>query len=108
MPTWNYQSVHIYGRASIFTEVEKLKWVVKTLTHKYESAFSQPWKANYNASMLGGIIGIEIAINDLQCKYKLSQNRSVLDRSQVRAELNAQGSTRLAEAMAKNEIESFD
>jgi transcriptional regulator len=49
--------------------------------------------------MLGAIVAIDISIDELQCKYKLSQNRSDLDRDQVIAQLDEAGSRGLATAM---------
>ena len=105
VPTWNYQAVHIYGQANVFLCTEKIKSVVDTLTQKYESAFSQPWKSEYKAAMLSAIVGVEITISEIQCKYKLSQNRSAQDRTQVITQLNEVGSHKLASSMARNELE---
>jgi len=104
VPTWNYQAVHIYGQCTIFRNVEKLQEVVNALTAKYEAAFESPWQPEYKPSMLGAIIGVEVAISEIQCKYKLSQNRSVQDRSQVVDQLKAVGSNKLAEVMERNEL----
>jgi transcriptional regulator len=52
--------------------------------------------------MLTAIVGVEITITEVQCKYKLSQNRSAPDRVQVVEKLKSLGSTRLAEAMERN------
>ena len=87
VPTWNYQAVHIEGIAESFTDPEKLKRVVDTLTEQNESDYPNPWEPDYAASMLRGIVGIEIAITSIQCKYKLSQNRSVRDQSNVQEQL---------------------
>ena len=104
VPTWNYQAVHIYGQCKVFRNAEKLKRVVDTLTNKYEAAFEKPWQAEYNSSMLGAIVGIEVSIREIQCKYKLSQNRSVQDQAQVIIQLDALGSSKLAKAMERNEL----
>jgi len=101
VPTWNYQAVHIEGIAESFTDPEKLKNVVDSLTEQYESAYSSPWKPDYAASMLRGIIGIEIMITSIQCKFKLNQNRSAQDQSNVQEQLASSGHTALADAMKK-------
>jgi transcriptional regulator len=87
VPTWNYQAVHIEGIAESFTDPEKLKHVVDTLTKQNESGFPAPWEPDYAASMLRGIVGIEIAITSIRCKFKLSQNRSAQDQSSVHEKL---------------------
>jgi len=99
VPTWNYQAVHIYGNATLVTETSKLKLIVEKLTDIYESSFKKPWLPEYREAMLKVIIGIEIHVNEIQCKYKLGQNRSVEDRQRVIAQLKNQGSIQLAEAM---------
>lgn len=104
VPTWNYQAVHIYGQCQVFHDPDELKEVVDTLTNQYEASFQVPWQPNYKASMLSAIIGVEVTINEIQCKYKLSQNRSTQDRLQVIEKLEALGSTKLVKAMVRNEL----
>lgn len=69
--------MHREGIAESFTDPEKLKHVLESLTEQNESGYPNPWEPDYGASMLRGIIGIEIAITSIQCKFKLSQNRSL-------------------------------
>jgi transcriptional regulator len=104
VPTWNYQAVHVYGKASVFSSVEKLRTVVEDLTEKYESIRPQPWSPEYNAAKLNAIVGVEITISEIQCKYKLSQNRSAQDRKQVITHLNEIGSHELASSMVRSEL----
>jgi transcriptional regulator len=102
VPTWNYQAVHIEGIAESFTDPGKLKHVVDTLTEQNESGYQNPWKPDYAASMLRGIIGIEITITSIQCKFKLSQNRSAQDQSNVQEQLTHGRHEALADAMNKS------
>ncbi|MFT5665440.1 MAG: transcriptional regulator [Gammaproteobacteria bacterium] len=104
VPTWNYQSVHIYGKCKVFNEPSALKNLVETLTNNYESGFTVPWQPQYNPSILGAIVGVEISISEVQCKYKLSQNRPVQDQEQVIENLRSKGSIEIAEAMERNEL----
>ncbi|MEX0963204.1 MAG: FMN-binding negative transcriptional regulator [Pseudohongiellaceae bacterium] len=101
VPTWNYQAVHVQGVAAVFNDPDRLKHVVDTLTAQNESGFDNPWTPDYAAKMLSGIVGVEIAISSLQCKFKLSQNRSAADQSNVRQQLDRAGYKSLAGAMAK-------
>jgi len=103
VPTWNYQAVHIYGRASIITDVKRVKKLVDELTHIYESSLDEPWMPEYKESALNAIVGIEIKIDDIQCKYKLSQNRSDTDQKQIAVELEKRGSIQLSKAMTQND-----
>jgi len=99
VPTWNYQVAHIYGKANLVTEPDKLKNILEVLTLEYESANKQPWNIEYKESLLNIIIGIEIKITDIQCKFKLSQNRSVTDQNNVSKELSNLGCSQLSQAM---------
>ena len=99
MPTWNYQAVHVYGRCRTFHDAETLHNVVAELTQKYEASSPQPWQPDCKEGMLRGITGLEIEITDIQCIYKLSQNRSEADRGQVIQKLDKLDSRPLVEAM---------
>lgn len=103
VPTWNYQTVHIYGKCRIFEDATKLKQVVDELTEKFESTFNDPWQPDYADTMLRGIVGIEVEITEIQCKYKLSQNRSQEDQKRIAKHLEDTGSNQLARAMNTNE-----
>jgi len=98
VPTWNYQAVHIYGKPQLITNTETLSRLVNELTGIYESCLDKPWEPEYKVAMLKAIIGIEIKITDIQCKYKLSQNRSADDRLRVIEEHKKRGSLELAKA----------
>lgn len=104
VPTWNYQAVHVYGTCKIFHDQERLKKVVDDLTEKYESSFAEPWKAEYEAKLLHGIVGIEIDVTNIQAKYKLSQNKPEIDRIEVAKRLRERGAHLLSEAIKKNAL----
>lgn len=103
VPTWNYQAVHIYGKPTIITDAKKLKNIVDGLTHSYESSMDESWQPEYNAAALNAIVGIEIKIDEIQCKCKLSQNRSKIDQIQIADELAKRGSIQLSKAMKIND-----
>lgn len=99
VPTWNYQAMHFSGIAKAFSDTEKLRALVDQLTANAESRFADPWQSDYPDSMLKGIVGIEIKVTALQCKFKLSQNRSTQDQTQSIAALEMLGNRPLAQAM---------
>jgi len=108
VPTWNYQAVHVHGRADVFTDPHRLLNLVSALTDKHESGRSLPWKvadapADYIDKMLGAIVGFALPISSLEGKRKLSQNRSAEDIAGVREGLIATTDARdleLAKLMA--------
>ena len=102
VPTWNYQTVHITGQCSTFTDPDLLQQTVNLLSEKYEAQFKQPWQPEYNPKMLRGIVGLEIEIDSIQCAFKLNQGKSDQDRNEVARQLELQGNIALADAMRKN------
>jgi transcriptional regulator len=84
VPTWNYLAVHVYGRAQVFTDPQRLLRVVSDLTDKHEARRPAPWAVSdapddYIQKMLNGIVGFAIPIERLEGKRKLNQNRSAED-----------------------------
>jgi transcriptional regulator len=104
VPTWNYQAVHVYGTCKLIDEAEGIAEIVDALTEKHEARFENQWQPEYKAAMLKAIIGIEISIDEIQGKYKLSQNRSEQDQQQIVDGLEASGSSSLASVMARNKL----
>jgi transcriptional regulator len=99
VPTWNYQAVHAYGRADVFTDAGRLLNLVSALTDKHEGSRAQPWAvadapAEYIDKMLSAIVGFALPISSLEGKRKLSQNRSAEDIAGVRAGLIATADAR--------------
>ena len=101
VPTWNYQALHVYGRCRVFDDAGELASVVDRLSGVYEARFENPWQPRYPDSMLRAIVGIELEIDDVECKYKLSQNRPAADHRPVIDRLDELGSDELVAAMRK-------
>jgi transcriptional regulator len=88
VPTWNYSVVHVHGVARAIEDKPALLSIVSELTHQHELHRDHPWSVSdappdYIDKLLGAIVGIEIAIDSIQGKFKLSQNRSADDRQGV-------------------------
>ena len=84
VPTWNYVAVHAHGRVRLFREPDRLRAHLERLTARHESGQSRPWSlddppAGYVDALLGAIVGIEIEIEQLDGKWKMSQNRPAED-----------------------------
>ncbi len=79
VPTWNYQAVHIYGHCQVFNDTDRLADVVNNLAQQYEQHQDNPWVPEYRVEMLKAIVGFELTITEIQCKFKLNQNRSAAD-----------------------------
>ena len=89
VPTWNYAVVHAHGALRAIDDAPWLHALVSRLTGQHEASRDQPWAVDdappdYVRQMLGAIVGIEIAVERMVGKWKMSQNRSAEDRDGVR------------------------
>lgn len=96
VPTWNYESVHLSGTVEWFDDSVRLEAVVRALSDRHEAGRAEPWSvddapASYIASLLRGIVGISVAVDRIEAKRKLSQNKSEADFAGVAAGLAASG-----------------
>jgi transcriptional regulator len=104
VPTWNYEVVHAHGPLSIRDDEAYVRGVVARLTRAHEAAEPRPWKmgdapADYLDAMLGAIVGLEVRIERIEGKAKLSQNKDARDRLGAVEALDARGRDALARAM---------
>ena len=95
VPTWNYAVVHARGTPVVLEDGPSVLRVVSQLTDTHEAAQAHPWQVGdappeYVEQMLRAIVGIEIPIEQLVGKWKVSQNRSGDDRAGVAAGLRHQ------------------
>jgi len=93
VPTWNYAVVHAHGRAALLPP-DDLRAHLRGLVEAHERAFDKPWRfdslpAGLVDEMLGALVGFEIAVERLEGKLKLSQNRPPEDQRHVREVLAA-------------------
>ncbi|HUQ51413.1 MAG TPA: FMN-binding negative transcriptional regulator [Gammaproteobacteria bacterium] len=91
VPTWNYAVVHARGEARTLDDAEHTRRHVEALAAKFERGRAAPWVPDYDVRRLKGIVGVEIRVDKLEGKFKLSQNRSAADRERVVAELTSTG-----------------
>jgi transcriptional regulator len=86
VPTWNYGAVHVYGNARVFASVEDLQGVLHQLIGTFEPAYADQWAGfseTYRERMLSHIVGFEIAVTKIEAKFKLSQNRTKEEQTNV-------------------------
>ncbi|KAE8354853.1 transcriptional regulator PAI 2-type [Aspergillus coremiiformis] len=103
VPTWNYAAAQVYGTAKIYhdsSSVETSEYLSKQIHdvsqlcetsimgYTGERGTKEAWKVSdapdrYIDIMKKGIIGIEITIEDIGGKYKMSQESSKGDREGV-------------------------
>jgi len=92
VPTWNYVAAEVRGTVRVRDDDEWKRAQVQSLTDHFEEGFDTPWRLSdapddYVASMLKGIVGLEVSVTSIEGKAKLSQNRSDEDVASVRDHL---------------------
>lgn len=97
VPTWNYAAVHVTGAARVFEDTPSLLRHLNELTDFAEAGFPEPWSVadappDYVEGMAKSVVGVEIAVERIEGKWKMSQNRPEADRQGVIAALDALGS----------------
>jgi transcriptional regulator len=113
VPTWNYQTVHVYGTASILDE-EELKQDLTMLLQKYEKHRKNPvlWdklSPQLLEKQLKGIVGFKIKVQEIQAANKLSQNRNeedyhnIVNKLYEEKDLNSQQMAQLMERKLKKD-----
>jgi transcriptional regulator len=101
VPTWNYVVVHARGRARVVDEAALRAILAATVARFDATGWRLSTREETLRPLVAAIAGFEIAIERLEGKWKLSQNRSPEDRASVAAWL-ARGdasSRELAEVM---------
>jgi transcriptional regulator len=97
VPTWNYSVVQLTGRATVHDDVDWLQGALDELVERHEGHREAPWRSSdapekYLRGQLRAIVGLELAVERVEAKAKLSQNRSDADRAGVVAGLLAEES----------------
>ncbi|MBP6901529.1 MAG: FMN-binding negative transcriptional regulator [Burkholderiaceae bacterium] len=85
VPTWNYVTVHAHGMARAMQSPDWIRDLLERLTDAQESRRAAAWRlsdapAGYIEKMLGAVVGIEITIERLEGRLKLSQDEHREDR----------------------------
>ena len=88
VPTWNYAVVHAQGNIKLIEDAHWLRNHVAQMTNIHEPSYQSDWKLDdapneYVEMMLKAIVGIEIEVQNLTGKFKLSQNRPPQDYAAV-------------------------
>jgi transcriptional regulator len=99
VPTWNYSAVHFTGPVQTHQDADWLLDAVTHLTDLHELHRERPWSVadapeRYIDKQLRAIVGIEMTIERVEAKAKLSQNRSEEDRRGVIDGLRREGGRR--------------
>jgi transcriptional regulator len=102
VPTWNYAVVHVHGRLRVTDDKVWLRQLLEKLTDHHEASQPKPWHVSdapddHIEQMLTAIIGLEIVIERIEGKFKLSQNHPDANRAGVIQGLGERAGRRDAE-----------
>jgi transcriptional regulator len=103
VPTWNYATVHAYGKPTLIHDTEQLETMVKDLVQQHDHLPHLDEQFPHN--LLQAIVGMEIPITRLEGKFKFNQNRSIADQQAVVDALSQSDDTMhhaVADIMQKN------
>lgn len=107
VPTWNYATVHVFGKPKVIEDAAELNKMVKELTHFHEDQENTGWKLNevpekdYNTD-LKAIVGLEIEISKMEGKFKFNQNKPDKDQKSVIAKMEDLGREDISAIMKRN------
>lgn len=88
VPTWNYVTVHAYGKLRVIDDPVWVKSQLELLTAQQEASFDRPWVVSdapveFTDKMISAIVGVEILVTKLTGKWKVSQNQPKLNQTGV-------------------------
>jgi transcriptional regulator len=92
VPTWNYDVLAAYGRLTVHDDPAWVLALVTALTDRHERNRAQPWHVtdapeSYVRGQVHAIVGVELVIDRIEAKAKMSQNQTARNRSGVVAGL---------------------
>ncbi|HJP98020.1 MAG TPA: FMN-binding negative transcriptional regulator [Rhodanobacteraceae bacterium] len=116
VPTWDYLAVEARGAITTFNDEPRLYNLLVKLTDRNEDGRAHRWRVtdapdDYLRKEMRHIVGIELRIESLIGRYKLSQNRNTADQEGARAGLAAAWTERerdVAKAIAATQRERRD
>jgi transcriptional regulator len=94
VPTWNYVIVQVRGTPVVVEGQDWLREQIDDLTLTHERGRAEPWSvddapADFIVGQMKGIIGLEVPIEGIEGKWKVSQNQPMPNRLGVESGLRA-------------------
>jgi transcriptional regulator len=104
VPTWNYVTAHVHGRLVVHDDLGWVEANVRRLTEQHERDRDPAWSVDdapeaYVGGQLRAIVGVEVVIDRVEGKWKLSQNRSDADIAGAIEGLESSGERDMSAAM---------
>ncbi len=106
VPTWNYATVHVFGKPKVIHNLDELREMVTRLTHFHEDQVDSDWSLEESGKHfeidLKAITGLEIEITRMEGKFKFNQNRKEEDQRNVIENLEKLGEKDVSGIMRGN------
>jgi transcriptional regulator len=87
VPTWNLATVHVHGRMELLPEQADAERVIGALVARFEGRGENAWafamQGRPRDALVANIAAFRIVIERVTGKFKLSQNRTPVDRRRV-------------------------
>jgi len=104
VPTWNYVTVHVYGRLVVHDDPAWMLAAVQRLSAAHGDASVDAMGTEEVARLLRAIVGVELVISRVDGKAKMSQNKTPAAVAQVIDGLRGSGGEATAEWMAEHSL----
>ncbi|MBK9243980.1 MAG: FMN-binding negative transcriptional regulator [Burkholderiales bacterium] len=108
VPTWNYVVVHAHGTVTVTHDSAAKERILKALIDAHDPPYRRQWDemlaADFRERQKSAIVGFEIAVDRIDAKFKLSQNRPPADRANVLAAMQDADPARRALARWMREL----
>jgi transcriptional regulator len=108
VPTWNYQSVHMYGKPRVIADNNETYGILKRLISRYETSTTYKLETlpqDFVEKEMRGVVAFQIEVTRVEANYKLSQNRDDESYRSILAHLEQRAdddSHEVAKAMKQN------
>lgn len=93
VPTWNYQAVHVYGKARTVDDGE-LRSILARLVGNHEAGSSYKFETlpeGFVEEEMRGAVGFALDVTEIEASWKLSQNRDDESHANIVGELEKRG-----------------
>lgn len=106
VPTYNFAVVQVHGRLTRIDDEQVFLERLSLLSDHFENQRPQPWRVSdappeFIRGLLQAIVGLELEIERVTAKFKLSQNKSLINQHNIAEGLSQTGSQALSALMTQ-------
>lgn len=91
VPTWDYITIHVWGRMHVDASPQAALLAARTLTEHFEAEVLDEVGEQRLARMAKAIVAVEVEVDRVEAKAKMSQNRHPDDIRSLAEALESQG-----------------